>query len=414
MKALTKISIGFLALAAVALWFTSCSSEDVVQNGGSLNEKDQRVLLLSVNTGNLGTRSTTALTDAEKQINDMTVGIYDNSGNYRVVAKLASDTDDKEASGSTEGHFKTNTSGVEVKVVTSTLQKEDQVLVAVNRGDAAFTSNTSKPNSPTDTSKPNSPTDFSKETMDAVTALTGSAAGTTIDATKFPKFGKATLPAGSTSTFTAAVSVKNLVSKVTLEELKVEFSGPYANASFTPSDIFLLNVPNKLAFSATGQADPSTSDFAYLNGTDIAKPDGSSVTKTDVLAKTITASALTGSSTASFTDQPILYTIPNSNNTSNKTILVIAGKFKKDASATAEETVYYPLALNENYLSDPAGAAADGGIKSQTLAGKNYKCKVEIKTIGASNPWVTTGPQTAVLTVSVDAWDDADQTTKFE
>ena len=29
MKALTKISIGFLALAAVALWFTSCSSEDV-------------------------------------------------------------------------------------------------------------------------------------------------------------------------------------------------------------------------------------------------------------------------------------------------------------------------------------------------------------------------------------------------
>lgn len=29
MKALTKIGIGFLSLAAVALWFTSCSSEDV-------------------------------------------------------------------------------------------------------------------------------------------------------------------------------------------------------------------------------------------------------------------------------------------------------------------------------------------------------------------------------------------------
>ena len=79
MKALTKISIGFLALVAVALWFTSCSSEDVVQNGGSQNEKDQRVLLLSINTGNQGTRSTTALTPDEKQINDMTVGIYDKS-----------------------------------------------------------------------------------------------------------------------------------------------------------------------------------------------------------------------------------------------------------------------------------------------------------------------------------------------
>ena len=400
MKALTKISIGFLALAAVALWFTSCSSEDVAQNGGGLNEKDQRVLLLSVNTGNLGTRSTTALTPDEKQINDMTVGIYDKSGNYRVVAKLVSNTDDKEASGSTEGHFKTNTSGVNVKVVTSTLQKDDQVLVAVNRGTAAFTSN------------PNSPTKFSEETMDAITALQFKASSTDIDATKFPKFGTATLPTGSNSTFTANVNVKNLVSKVTLEDLSVSFTGPYASATFTPEEIFLLNVPDKLAFSATGQASTST----YLNGTNIDKTGGNTGTKTDVLA-TATTSATPLSSvsggTASYTARPILYTIPNSNTSSNKTILVIAGKFKKDGSAT-EETVYYPLALNEDYSTDPAGAAADGGTKSQTLAGKNYKCKVVIKTIGASNPWVTTGPQTAVLTVSVDDWVDATQTTTFE
>ena len=404
MKALTKISIGFLALAAAALWFTSCSSEDVAQNGGSLNEKDQRVLLLSVNTGNLGTRSTTALTDDEKQINDMTVGIYDKSGNYRVVASLASSTTaDKEASGTTPGTF-TTTSGV--KVVTSTLQADDQVLVAVNTVDNSGTT--------AFTSKPNSPTDFSNVTMDAVKALTGSSSSTTIDAKKFPKFGNVTtLTAGSSSsTFTATVKVKNLVSKVTLENLKVDFSGPYASATFTPTEIFLLNVPDKLAFSDKGQASTAT----YLNGTDIAKPDGSSVTKKAFLAKTITASALTGSSTASFTDTPILYTIPNSNSTSNKTILVIAGKFDKDGptSAATEEIVYYPLALNENYSTDPAGAAADGGTKSQTLAGKNYKCTVVIKTIGASNPWVTTGPQTAELTVNVADWDDVDQTTTFE
>lgn len=397
MKALTKISIGFLALAAVALWFTSCSSEDVAQNGGGLNEKDQRVLLLSVNTGNLGTRSTTALTDDEKQINDMTVGIYDKSGNYRVVAKLASDTDDKEASGSTEGHFKTNTSGVNVKVVTSTLQKDDQVLVAVNRGTTAFTS------------KPNSPTDFTKVTMDATTALQFKASSSTeIDATKFPKFGTATLPAGSNSTFTAAVSVRNLVSRVTLEDLSVSFTGPYANATFTPEEIFLLNVPDKLAFSTTGQASTST----YLNGTDIDKSGGKTGTKIAVLATATRGASALGSGSASYTAKPILYTIPNSD-TSNKTILVIAGKFKKDGSAT-EEMVYYPLALNEDYSSDPAGAAADGGTKSQTLAGKNYKCTVVIKTIGASNPWVTTGPQTAVLTVNVEDWVDATQTTTFE
>lgn len=404
MKALTKISIGFLALAAVALWFTSCSSEDVAQNGGGLNEKDQRVLLLSVNTGNLGTRSTTALTPDEKQINDMTVGIYDKSGNYRVVASLASSTTaDKEASGTKPGTF-TTTSGV--KVVTSTLQADDQVLVAVNTVDNSGTT--------AFTSKPNSPADFSNVTMDAVTALTGSSSSTTIDAKKFPKFGNVTtLTAGSSSsTFTATVKVKNLVSKVTLEELKVDFSGPYANASFTPSEIFLLNVPNELAFSATGQA---ASISKYLNGTNIDKTGGTTGTKTAVLATaTTSATALSSVSggTASYTVKPILYTIPNSS-TSNKTILVIAGKFKKDGSGEGE-TVYYPLALNEDYSTDPAGTAADGGTKSQTVAGKNYKCKVVIKTIGASNPWVTTGPQTAELTVNVADWDDADQTTTFE
>lgn len=396
MKALTKISIGFLALAAVALWFTSCSSEDVAQNGGGLNEKDQRVLLLSVNTGNLGTRSTTALTDDEKQINDMTVGIYDKSGNYRVVASLTSGTTIKEASGTTPGTF-TTTSGANVKVVTSTLQEDDQVLVAVNRGDAAFTS------------KP-SPADFSNVTMDATTALQFKASSTDIDATKFPKFGTAKLPAGNNSTFTATVSVKNLVSKVTLEDLSVSFTGPYANATFTPSEIFLLNVPDKLAFSTTGQSGTST----YLNGTDIDKNGGKTGTKTAVLATATTGASALGSGSASYTAKPILYTIPNSNSTSNKTILVITGKFKKDASAT-EETVYYPLALNEHYdSSHSTGAAADGGTKSQTLAGKNYKCTVVIKTIGASNPWVTTGPQTAELTVNVADWDDADQTTTFE
>lgn len=278
------------------------------------------------------------------------------------------------------------------------MQKDDQVLVAVNRGTTAFTS------------KPNSPTDFTKVTMDATTALQFKASSSTeIDATKFPKFGTATLPAGSNSTFTAAVSVRNLVSKVTLEDLSVSFTGPYASATFTPEEIFLLNVPDKLAFSTTGQASTST----YLNGTDIDKNGGKTGTKTAVLATATTGASALGSGSASYTVKPILYTIPNSD-TSNKTILVIAGKFKKDGSAT-EETVYYPLALNEHYdSSHPTGAAADGGTKSQTLAGKNYKCTVVIKTIGASNPWVTTGPQTAELTVNVADWDDADQTTTFE
>ena len=48
MKALTKISIGFLALAAAALWFTSCSSEDVASG---TNQGKMSSFTLTINTG---------------------------------------------------------------------------------------------------------------------------------------------------------------------------------------------------------------------------------------------------------------------------------------------------------------------------------------------------------------------------
>lgn len=74
MKALTKISIGFLALVAVALWFTSCSSEDVAQNGGS---QGNTYLTLSINTGAVSNTRASAWTDSdpaktdENKINNM-------------------------------------------------------------------------------------------------------------------------------------------------------------------------------------------------------------------------------------------------------------------------------------------------------------------------------------------------------
>ena len=69
MKALTKISIGFLALVAVALWFTSCSSEDVASG---TNQGKMSSLTLTINTGkSMGSRATDWTTDpagADKQI----------------------------------------------------------------------------------------------------------------------------------------------------------------------------------------------------------------------------------------------------------------------------------------------------------------------------------------------------------
>ena len=82
MKALTKISTGFLSLAAVALWFTSCSSEDVASG---TNQGKMSSLTLTINTGkSMGSRATdwttdpagTKKEDTENKINRITVGIF--------------------------------------------------------------------------------------------------------------------------------------------------------------------------------------------------------------------------------------------------------------------------------------------------------------------------------------------------
>ena len=99
MKALTKISIGFLALVAVALWFTSCSSEDVASGTNQGNQES--ILLLSFKTGNMGTRSNTDLTPDEQKIEDMTIGIYSSDGQkLRTVQKLTKGSESEATPGS--------------------------------------------------------------------------------------------------------------------------------------------------------------------------------------------------------------------------------------------------------------------------------------------------------------------------
>lgn len=119
-----------------------------------------------------------------------------------------------------------------------------------------------------------------------------------------------------------------------------------------------------------------------------------------------------GHPTFTGTDADVLYTIPNSNTEANKTVLVIKGKFLGETNS-----VYYKLPLNVagyDAAGIPTGAVADGTTAFQIPSGKNIKCNITIKTIGSTNPDAESGPLTATLTVTVDPWDDLDQTTKFE
>lgn len=404
MKALTKISIGFLALAAVALWFTSCSSEDVASGTNQGNQES--ILLLSFNTGKMGTRATTTNpTDEEKNIEDMTIGIYSSDGQkLRTVQTLTKANGESDApAGSNKFYIDGSGNAVAKIVTTAALTAGDQVLVAANTGGSA------------DFSKKGNVDGFKSVEIDATTALTGEAGGTTLTATKLPKFGASSGKLKATdnkSEFTASdIKLKNLVSKISLQSITVNFTspGPYASATFEPQEMYLESVPAKMQFSETAWvSDPGSS---YLSGKDadegflkvtLSAPSGEGA------SKVLSASNPTFTGTAA----DVLYTIPNSNTEANKTVLVIKGQFQGETNP-----VYYKLPLNVagyNAAGKPTGAVADGTQAFQIPSGKNIKCNITIKTIGSTNSDAESGPLTATLTVTVDPWDDLDQTTTFQ
>lgn len=398
MKALTKISIGFLALAAAALWFTSCSSEDVASGTNQGNQES--ILLLSFNTGNMGTRGTTTnLTDDEKNINDMTIGIYSSDGQkLRTVQKLTKGSESEATPGSKKFYIDGSGNAVAKIVTTAALTAGDQVLVAANTGSADF-------------SKKGTADGFKSVDIDATTALTGTSDGTALTAAKLPKFGTSSgkLQAGSNkSEFTASdIKLKNLVSKITLQSISVGFAadGPYASATFEPKEMFLMSVPNKMNFSEKAW---SSSPDSYFSGVDknflkvtLSTPSGEGASKVLSATNKIFTGAVTD----------VLYTIPNSNTGDKKTILVIAGKFSDE-----DKTVYYKMPLNVKFdtAGKATGAVAEGTSAFQIPSGKNIKCKITINTIGSTDLNAESGPLTATLTVTVDPWDDLDQTTTFE
>ncbi len=400
MKTLTKINIGFLALAAVALWFTSCSSEDVASGTNQGNQES--ILLLSFNTGNMGTRgaTTTDLTADEKKINDMTIGIYSSDGQrLRTVQKLTkADSEGEATPGSNKFYMDGSGNAVAKIVTTAALTAGDQVLVAANTGSADF-------------SKKGTADGFKSVEIDATTALTGTSAGTALTAATLPKFGTSSgkLQAGSNkSEFSASdIKLKNLVSKITLQSISVDFAadGPYASATFEPQEMYLVSVPNKMQFSETAWINNpgsyfSGNDKGFLKVT-LSTPSGKGESKV--------LSASNKTFKGATTD--VLYTIPNIKTDANKTVLVIKGQFQGET-----KPVYYKLPLNvAGYTAGkPSGPVAAGTTAFQIPSGKNIKCNITIKTIGSTNPDAESGPLTATLTVTVDPWDDLDQTTTFE
>ena len=405
MKTKIQLFVVFLLLAVGALWLSSCSSEDAVQGSGSQADAS---LTLTINTGKVGSRATawdgtnSPTTTQENTINRLTVGIFDASTKkVKTIVELTS---------ATTGGNSLSVSGntATAKIVTTSLATGDDVLVAANAPAGNFAGVADE-------------TGFNAKTETIESAVLSSSDNTKEINTNIPMYGASTLN-GSGSAFTAAVSVQHQLAKITLDSLSVDFAqdGPYKSATFKPTEFFLVNVPENLAFNTA-----AVNGTSHFHGCNTASSDYSSLawvsslpsqwgTYKEFLATGALTSATPLSGKASYKPKSYFYVTPSTDDTDNgKMKLIIAGDFDANGSGTTEK-VFYPVAINATYDAAGNATAADGGTVFQVSPNKNYVCKVVIKTKGTTDPTQNLDPQTAEITVSVKEFDPAKQTTTFE
>ncbi len=404
-----KLYFANILVIAAGLWLTSCSASDdsLGSDKGADVAKNEKVLTLRINTGatSFGSRTTDITTDpgaaAENTINRLTIGIFSSDGN---TVKFLQDL----SNGAGSNSFTTSNASTTATIVASALAKDDKVLVAVNAPANTFVGVSNVAG-------------FNAKADQAVAALTYTAVAekenTTEENNNIPMYGDGTLTTTDNKNFTSTVNVIHLLSKVTLESLYVDFvnSGSYSAASFTPTTIFLINEPDALLFNKQAWAGAGNLLNGFVN-TD--KVHGTY--KEFLTTKTLTEKKLSGvhqgNAQSNFDTKCYFYTMPNSEiQTGGKnTKLVVAGKFKSNATAT-EETVYYPVALNAKYdeQTNSYVAAEDGTDVYKVYPNKNYKCTVVIKAKGAASPFDNLDPKKATITVIVSPFTGVTQTTVF-
>ena len=376
MKTFKTIRMGFLAAAAALVCFSSCSTDDDQKGGNNPAPQRESLVVLTINTGKMMSRAaagtTTTLTDNEKHIEDLTVGIFDNAGNKRIVRSFKA----------AELVTTPGSSKAEVKIFATDLTITDEVVVVAN-------TNEKKADLEAATTKDA----FNQVTLESAKAVVK-------DSKLLPKYGETKLTQGNLpATFKADVKVKNLVSRVTLNQLDVQLPN---GATFAVTDIYLTHLPKNFAYSQTGWVDGLTNAKTdFIHGI-FSKADGTTESDQN-LHKVVTAAG----------ENSFLYTTPNKNQTGNNTRLVLKGKYNPGTGAN-EEVVYYALPLNVEIVNGAYDSADGEAMVFATSPGKNYKCNVTIKKKGSDDPWDATQPQVAEINVEAENWVDVEQNTTFQ
>lgn len=376
-----------MALATMGL-FASCSSDDTLSQGGQGG-----VLTVSVtpsNAVNTNTRAaaTGEITNAtENTVNRIAVGVFKSDGSVVKIVDQA-----------------TTSNGLELTA--SDLQDGDKVLVAVNAPEKTFDG-------------VQTDAEFKAKTLTIAQALWGGThegtanADSKADNNHIPMYGEGAISNAGTQNFTANVNVYHLVSKVSLQSIKVDLKGAYSNATFQPTEIFMSNVPSALGFSmanTTSSYTYPTDGVTYESGEQTTGDNTVTDSKYPYLSSgKLTWDANVSGSAKTYTENmPVFYTMPNNKTTGDKdgaTFLVIKGTF---TNGSESGVCYYPVYLNYNTNSN---TVPDGGTEKVLSPNYNYKVNVVINSKGSNSPTTPVDNSAATVNISAQDFVDANQTT---
>ena len=385
MKAIYKNIQGLAVAMLLTAGFASCANDHstdtpaVAKGNGSLT--------LNIHSDAVGMRAATIITDGgttttatnnEKTINDVTFGVFKAADGNKKGDIQRVTTPGATTAGYTQ-EFGTNVAEADK------FAAGDSVVLAINIPEAvSFTGVTDKAG-------------FYDVTLTAEQALTYGTG--TVDATKLPKFGKSVLVANETTgNFTADVTVRHLVAKVSLASLTVDFADDHAHnghAAFTPEEIFLYSVPDKLGLQLDENGKycfaPGVAPTQYLQGESGTAGVVDYLGTGDLSLSQMTSGTLANPYT--------FYTMPNQAGLTttdvNRTRLVIKGKYTEDKDRDATgHTAYYAINL---------GSTTDYSVD----ANNHYIVTATIKGDGASTVnGAIPNYQNLITTVTVADWEE--------
>jgi len=379
----------YLCAVLSAILLASCSSP----NGTNEGPHAVQQLTLTLNGGPLSRSAmTTAPTVAdEAKIHRVTIGIFGADDNVKSIQTK----DQADAS--------TPLSGAVNFTVNSFVTAGDKVLVVCNAPTAnAFAG-------------VKTGADFFKAaTYDIANTCNGDAVGGTIPATpdvqlstSLPMFGLGVIATDGTGGFKADVTVNHSVARVSIGNISVAFdaNGAYANATFTPQEVFLLNTAQTAYYNCNTNSSAFVTSPVFLTGENA--PASSTLTKAAYIgtgATAISTTPLSTAGTASFAANSYFYTNPNTSTTPTK--LIIKGSFVAYSGATPQ-TCYYPVVINHaqtGTTKDGSATYIPDGADSYVLGGKAYQINATIKSIGNTsddpNKNITPASLAVTLTVS--------------